>query len=456
MNKIIKISRMANFSNQIKLKSIGVILLFLLLPYAAWSFDRKTPVVIAVKNVSPAVVNISSEYEVRRQNNPFGANPLFDNFFQDFFEPRIQKRTSLGSGVIIDGKRGYILTNAHVVETRAVIMVTLLDERHYKARIVGVDPDSDLAVLRIDADQSLPSVAMGDSDDIMIGETVIAIGNPFGFSHTVTTGIVSAIDRSIKSSERVFHNFIQTDTSINPGNSGGPLLNINGELIGINTAIYAKAQGIGFAIPINRAKHIITDLIQYGHVIQAWLGFDIQALDARTAQYYKIQPSGGVLIARVESDSPATRAGLEVGDLLLSLNGRKIPSPDIFYSILRSISAGDAVILKIRHENQDRKLQLKSAQFPNARISELAWRRMGIKVRDAKANRGVLITSVRPGSYVNHIGVAPGDLIRQIDENTIENMQDFNETVKKIRMKSSIVILLQRQGQLYYLTVDMD
>ncbi|MBW2569370.1 MAG: trypsin-like peptidase domain-containing protein, partial [Deltaproteobacteria bacterium] len=237
------------------------------------------------RKVSPAVVNINSEYEVRRRVNPFSGfsrDPFFDSFFKDFFDPGFEqryKRTSLGSGVIIDGKRGLILTNAHVLAKSATITVILNDERKFDARIIGADPDSDLAVLRISSKNPLPAVEMGDSNDLMIGETIIAIGNPFGFSNTVTTGVISAINRSIRADDAVYHDFIQLDASINPGNSGGALLNINGELIGINTAIYAKAQGIGFAIPINKAKRIVSDLIQYGKVVQIWLGLTVQDLD---------------------------------------------------------------------------------------------------------------------------------------------------------------------------------
>lgn len=220
---------------------------------------RETAVVKAVRKVSPAVVNISSASEARARANPFAGfgNPFFDEFFKDFFDPRFEQRqqqTSLGSGVIIDGDRGLILTNAHVIQRSGTITVVLEDRREYEARIVGADPDSDLAVLKIDSREKLPAIAMGDSDDLMIGETVIAIGNPFGFSHTVTTGVVSAVHRSIRADERVFHDFIQIDASINPGNSGGPLLNINGELVGVNTAIYAKARASVLPSPSARRK----------------------------------------------------------------------------------------------------------------------------------------------------------------------------------------------------------
>lgn len=222
---------------------IFVFVLFLSSYCTAENLSRETPVVKAVRKVSPAVVNISSEQKVRQRLNPFsgqGSNPFFDNFFRDFFEREFEsayRRTSLGSGVIIDGKSGYILTNAHVIASAGAIKVIFNDEREYEARIIGSDPDSDLAVLRITIKEPVPSIAMGNSDDLMIGETVIAIGNPFGFSNTVTTGVISALNRSFRTEDRVFHDFIQIDASINPGNSGGPLLNINGELVGINTAI---------------------------------------------------------------------------------------------------------------------------------------------------------------------------------------------------------------------------
>lgn len=234
--------------------------------------QRRSEVVVAVEKVSAAVVNISSEVDVYNRANPFASrrfNRNFDDFFKDFFDQNRgrSKKISLGSGVIIDGKRGYILTNAHVVEKTSHITVSLNDKREFVAQLVGADPESDLAVLQIKSKDHLPSVTMGNSDDIMIGETIIAIGNPFGFSNTVSTGVVSAVNRSVNAGNRVFRNFIQIDAPINPGNSGGPLLNIVGDLIGINTAIYASAQGIGFAIPVNRARKIVSNLIKYGEVV---------------------------------------------------------------------------------------------------------------------------------------------------------------------------------------------
>lgn len=430
----------------------------------AVAFDRETPVVNAVRRVGASVVNISSQYEVYNRRQPFGMDPFFDNFFRDFFEPSPQKHSSLGSGVIIDGKRGYILTNAHVIEKGSVIKVLLQDEREFEARIVGVDVDSDLAVLQIQSESELPSVAMGGSDDLMIGESVIAIGNPFGFSHTVTTGVISALDRSIKTDQRVFHHFIQTDASINPGNSGGPLLNINGELIGINTAIYANAQGIGFAIPIDRAKRIVTDLIQFGHVVQAWIGLIVQDADPRLAQYLDLGDRRGAVITQVEEKSPAAAAGLKPGDLLMRVDRNKLESSEDYEAAVRTIAAGDTITMQIWRNRRQQQITIKTTAFPRDRAPELAYRRIGVKVaklNDYKrrnhllAENGVVITSLREGSYAARIGITAGDVIREIDGQTINGTDDFFDAMIQSRRKSAVVILLQRQDQIYYITIPL-
>jgi len=438
---------------------------------AAKEFSRETPVVKAVRKVAAAVVNISSEYEVRRRANPFsgfGMDPFFDSFFKDFFDPgfeRKYRRSSLGSGVIIDGKRGFILTNAHVLEKTGEITVVLKDEREFKGRIVGADPDSDLAVLRIDADTPLPAIEMGNSDDLMIGETVIAIGNPFGFSNTVTTGVISAINRSIRTDDRVFQDFIQTDASINPGNSGGPLLNINGDLVGINTAIYAKAQGIGFAIPINTAKRIVSDLIRHGEVIPAWVGATVQDLDEKLANYLKLPEKKGVLVKAVDKNSPAERAGLVAGDVILAVGGRSIHSSQEYHLALKNYAAGDRLDLKIRRNRQTLPLAVKAATFPVEMAEVLARKLFGVKVENVSLQGrhpyhagqagGVVITELVRQSYLAQIGAQPGDIIRQIDEMTIKDLTDFKKAVIKYRTKSSVVMLLQRESQLYYITVKL-
>jgi Do/DeqQ family serine protease len=448
-------------------------ILLLLPPHegaAATDSLRESAVVRAVRKVSPAVVNISTAYETRARANPFAGfgSPFFDEFFKDFLDPRLERRrehTSLGSGVIIDGERGLILTNAHVIQKSGAIKVVLQDEREYEARIIGADPDSDLAVLKIDPREKLPSIPMGSSDDLMIGETVIAIGNPFGFSHTVTTGVISALNRSIRTDERVFQDFIQIDASINPGNSGGPLLNINGELIGINTAIYAKAQGIGFAIPIGKARRTVADLIQYGEVKHAWTGLIVQEMDEKIAQYLKYPGRKGVMVKAVEPESPAQRAGLREGDVLLALGNRKIGGLDDYLSASKAAVAGEPLEIQIWRGGRTQTVSLKTSEFPIERADQLAWSLLGIKVEDLTpknrkefriaAKEGVLISEVRSGSQLARIGAKPGDLIRQIDESGIANQDEFRKIVVKVRQKPSLVLLIQRGEQGYYVTVSL-
>ncbi len=432
---------------------------------------RENSVVRAVRKVSPAVVNISSQYEIRKNSNPFSGydlDPLLEKFFRDFFPPereRREKRTSLGSGVIIDGTRGYVLTNTHVVEKATTISVALNDKREFEATIVGLDPDSDLAVLKILAEQALPAIEMGNSDDILIGESVIAIGNPFGFSHTVTTGVISAVNRSIKTASRVFHEFIQTDASINPGNSGGPLVNINGELIGINTAIYAEAQGLGFAIPINRAKRIISDLINYGAVIPPWVGMTVQPLDSELAGYLNIPPDVGVIVTAVDPDSPAETAGVEEGDIILSISGVKITGVSTYQLKINELSPGQTITLEISKKRSRHDLSLTTGAFPIDRALGLANQRLGIDVSaldeqtratyGIQMSSGVLIIKMRRGSPLDRIGVRPGDIIRQIDEARVDTLADFKAAIVKYRNKPSVVLLIQRHGHLYYINATM-
>ncbi len=428
---------------------------------------RENAVVRAVRKVSPAVVNISTEYEVRYRANPF--TPFYmDDFFKHFFDygiPRKRKVTSLGSGVIIDGKRGFVLTNEHVVANASKTTVMLNDGREFDADVVGIDSESDLAVLKIKTDKILPELEMGDSDDLMIGETVIAIGNPFGFSNTVTTGVVSAVNRSIQAENRVYHDFIQTDASINPGNSGGPLLNIDGELIGINTAIYKNAEGIGFAIPINKAKKIVSDLITYGEVIPAWIGLYVQDIDKRLAQYLGVAPGSGILVQGVEKGSPAAEAGIKDGDVLLSMGTDPVRSVEDYRYLLRTYKKGDSIGLTLQRAGKMIKKSVKAGIFPEKLAPKLAYRLLGIRVVpiDKKrlfdtrisANKGVIISEIDPACSLASIGVRPGDVIRKIDEMPTPDPESFYKAIIKYRWKPSVVILLQRGGQGYYITVNL-
>lgn len=433
--------------------------------------NRENNVVKAVQKVQPAVVNISSQYEIRKNSNPFSGyrmDPMLEKFFRDFFSPefeRREKRTSLGSGVIIDGKRGFVLTNNHVIEKATSIRVMLNDKREFEAAIVGMDPDSDLAVLKIPSEQTLPAIEMGNSDDIMIGESVIAIGNPFGFSHTVTTGVVSAVNRSLKTADRIYHEFIQTDASINPGNSGGPLLNIDGELIGINTAIYAEAQGIGFAIPIDRAKRIVNDLIHYGSVVQAWIGLSIQPIDANLSTYLNLENSPAVIVTGVTPGSPAAEAGLKEGDILQSIDDTTITGIAAYRSTLKQISSNQTISVGVTRQGEKKRLKINTRPFPIELAPELTMDRLGIVVADLDAptrskyhiseKGGVLIVRMQRASYLDRIGVQPGDIIRRIDEEPVDDLSEFNTTMVKYRSKRSIVLLIQREGQQYPVNVIM-
>jgi Do/DeqQ family serine protease len=439
----------------------------------ARTYPRRDAVVDAFEKVSPAVVNINLEYEVRKRLAPFPdfKNPLFEEFFRDFLEPgfdRRTKRNSLGSGVIIDGRRGLILTNAHVVAKTGKVNIVLNDEREYTARIVGSDPASDLAVLRIESDDPLPAIEMGESQDLMIGETVIAIGNPFGFSNTVTTGVISAVNRSFRSRDRIYHDFIQTDASINPGNSGGPLLNINGELIGINTAIYAGAQGIGFAIPIHKARRIVDDLVQHGEVIEIWLGMDVQNLDHSSSGYFKLPSRAGVLVSGLDADGPARRAGIRQGDVILSIGGRKVTSAEDYRARVRDYAAGDRITFLLWREGQQQNCDVEARRFPLQKGPDLAYQRTGLRVESIKAARkrlgrkripaesGAVVTAIRPNSALVRSGVKPGDTIRQIEDLSIADPEDFYRAVVRYRKKETVVVLLQRKTQRYFITIRMD
>jgi S1-C subfamily serine protease len=418
----------------------------------AHGFDRRSPVVEAVEKVSPAVVNISTTQVTELQVTPFPAwrDPTFDQFFRDFFEPRRQRltQTSLGSGVIIRSD-GYILTNQHVVLRATKITVSVANGDDYEASLAGADPDSDLAVLRVKTNKALPAVAMGRSNDLMIGETVIAIGNPFGLSHTVTTGVVSAVGRSLRTDTHAFYDLIQTDASINPGNSGGPLLNINGELIGINSAIYQNAQGIGFAIPIDRARRVVTDLIAYGEVQPPWVGFVAQDLTfgLRRQLHLGGKEGGGCLVTLVQNDGPGDRAGLQPGDVILAVDGRPIASADEWESRLHDTPIGHILQFKIFRQGKHLTISLPAEPMSNKETDALAWNRIGLRV--AKAQSAVRVTAIRGGSPGHALGLKPGDLIVALDGHPTPDLHRFRTRVAACWAARSILITVERGGHVY-------
>lgn len=417
--------------------------------------SRRSPVVVAVEKASPAVVSIFSSQEVERPVNPFGGNPLFEDFFRDFFESSPERRTerSLGSGVVIRAD-GYILTNEHVVLQSGKVQIQLASERKLNARLVGADSDSDLAVLKVDDAKSLPYVPLGTSEDLLIGETVIAIGNPFGLSHTVTTGVVSAVNRSLNTGERTYYDFIQTDASINPGNSGGPLLNIKGELIGINTAIYGKAQGIGFAIPISRAKRIVEELITHGAVEPPWIGVATQTLTPELATHFSLKDKQGVVIRAVEPASPAAAAGLQRGDVIISLDGKPLQSSEEYLQRERAYNSGAKLRFRISRDGQETEAIVTAGRFPQEKADELAWKLLGLAVAEDR-NR-LEVTKIRTRSPAERIGFTHGDIILGVAGNQVKTLAEFRRKVIDARMSQGLLLTVGRAHSVYHITVPLD
>jgi Do/DeqQ family serine protease len=329
----------------------------------------ENPFIRVAEIVTPAVVNISTVTTGKgrspsEQFHPFGNEPFFRDFFDRFFEgmPRHRRQTSLGSGVIID-KSGLILTNNHVIKDADEISVKFADKQEAKGKVVGTDPKSDLAVIRVSTKEDLPVVALGDSDRLHVGEWAIAIGNPFGLDHTLTVGVISATGRS-EVGIAAYENFIQTDASINPGNSGGPLLNIRGEVIGINTAIVASAQGIGFAIPVNMARKVMDDLVKKGRVTRGWLGIGIQPLTPELAKGFGVGADEGILVNQVMPKSPAEAAGLKAGDLILSVDRKPVKDPRELQRIIAEAEIGRRIELIILREKAKREVTVQVGEMP--------------------------------------------------------------------------------------------
>jgi len=415
---------------------------------------RRSLVVEAVERASPAVVNVSTEEVVEQRGSPFPfpQDPLFDEFFRDFRDPRPRRytRESLGSGVIVAAD-GTILTNLHVILRASRIHVTLADEREFDATLVGADADSDLAVLRVKAGGALPYIALGSSKDLMIGETVIAIGNPFGLSHTVTSGVLSAIGRSLHDEERTYTDLIQTDASINPGNSGGPLLNIRGQLVGINTAIYGKAQGIGFAIPVDRVARVMRELVSYGEVRRVWTGLVVQDLTPELERHFGV--SRGVVVATVEERSPAAAAGIERGDVLTQVDGREVRSEEEFEQRVQDHAQGERVTVTRRRDGADAVVTLTAAPFPAERADDLAWSRLGLEVAEGKD--GLDVRRVRGGSPAARIGVERGDRVLALDGADVRSLADFRRHMYEARRARGVLLSIGRGRYQYNVRVPL-
>ena len=413
---------------------------------------RRSAVVLAVERAGPAVVNVYTEEMVARLDSS-------GDFFKDIFEPRFKRKlevTSLGSGVIIDGD-GHVLTNFHVVQSGAHIKVALVDKREYEAKVIGNDPDLDLAVLHLQTEDKLPFVPMADSAELLVGETVIAIGNPFGLSNSVTTGVVSALHRNINAGDgRAFYDFVQTDASINPGNSGGPLLDINGELIGINTAIYGPGAsiGIGFAIPVNRARRVVESLIATGTVRQAYLGLDLAALDETELKKIKLPQKTATKVVSVEPNGPAAKGGVQIGDVVLSVEGFPIESPEDYAAKMRDFTAGAKVKMQMQRDGKPIELVVVAGDVPLELADRIVEGQLGLSVAAISeplrvqfklaSDRGVVVTKVRGGSPGARARIQPGDVILQVNAIDVQNLREFRQVLLQARRRGEAVLMIKR------------
>ena len=418
-------------------------LLMLFCGEARASSQRMTPVVRAVAATAPAVVNItSSGTDQGRVEKFFG--PGFDIF--DVWPGRTRKRTSLGSGIIVNGKKGLVLTNAHVLAGGNEIRVHLQDGREFPAVVKGLNADFDIAVLQLKDAPDLPAVPIGDSSDLMPGETVVAIGNPFGFSHTVTTGVISALNRSIRHEGGMLTELIQTDAAINPGNSGGPLLNIDGALIGINTAIDARGEGIGFAIPINKARRVMDGIVAGGKVQELWFGITAQDVSQRLASAMGLPRPGGALVTRLAPGTPAVKGGLKPGDVIVAMNGAQLRDKRDYINALRNQVAGAQVTLDIIRDGKPLAVSLTPAPFDDDLARKLMEKQWGLAVSERKGK--ILVSSVEkngPSQFLRK-----GDVIRAVAERRVNTMEDLLNVYRRERLSTRIILLIERNGRAYY------
>lgn len=429
--------------------------------------SRKSPFTPIAKEVLPAVVNISAERIITVRT------PLFPFPFEEFFGevPREYERKaqSLGSGIIIS-KDGYLITNNHVVEHADKIIITLADNTTYKnesVEVIGMDPKTDIAVLRIKADQSLPFARLGNSDEIEIGDWAIAFGSPFGFSQTMTVGVISAKGRTHVPLRHgpAFQDFIQTDAAINSGNSGGPLVNIDGEVIGINAAIASPSGGnvgIGFAIPINLARSIANELIEEGKITRGWLGVSIQELTPQIAQGLGLDESGGVIVSRVLEDSPAEAAGLREGDIIIAFNGEKVDNMEQFRFSVAATAPNAKVKIRVVREKKERNLTVKIGEMPDETAVSRNERDVGewlglfVDTPGTHAGEtGVVVTRIETGSPADDAGIEPGDVIKRIGTHPIRSMDDYDDAKRALKDASPITFQLKKpDGYVVFVAVE--
>jgi len=438
-------------------------------PGASMAAMSGTPMVPAnfsdlAEKVRPGVVNIQVVKKVKNAGfaaphgfrGPFGGRDPFEDFFGPFSEgdqPRGFEQRGVGSGVVMS-QDGYILTNNHVIEGADKIKVKFADGKECSAKVVGRDPKTDLALIKIEGAASLHPLTLGNSEGLKVGSWVVAIGSPFGLEQTVTVGIVSAKGRVIGSGP--YDNFIQTDASINPGNSGGPLVNMNGEVVGINTAIIPNAQGIGFAIPINMATEIVPQLQKNGHVTRGWLGVSIQEVTPELAKSFGLDKNKGALVAEVFKASPAEKAGIEQGDIILALNGKEIAESKELSRMMAATPVGDKVALNVLRNGKTITCQVKAGEMEEKDVAAKDTPResLGLTVQEITPDiaqelglekaGGVVVAGVEPGSPASDAGIQPGDVIQGVNQKPVRDVDDFAAQIKKAGKQDNILLLIKR------------
>lgn len=394
---------------------------------------RLTPVVKVTQKVAPVVVNITCSSTQKMRQSPLEL--FFDNDFGILKKPA--KRASLGSGIIVDGKNGLVMTNAHVISGADEIRVHLQDGREFPAEIKGFEPDFDLAVLHLLNAPPLPSITFGEPEDILPGETVIAIGNPFGFNHTVTTGVISALHRSIKNENGILTDLIQTDAAINPGNSGGPLLNLDGNLIGINTVIDLRGEGLGFAIPVEKVRDVLNTVTHHKTVSPIWLGLFVGNLPHNSQ-------NEGIVIKQIYPNSPASNSILKPGDIITHVNNTSIKNWKDYIGILRNQSSPHTLNLAIIKNGKKENIQIKPAALDNNKAEKLMRELWGLSVRE-KGGNIIIEKTEGPASFLKK-----GDIIYSIAQKPVSNISQVLDCFRQMRMAPEIILGIQRDKRDYY------